>query len=313
MCNIWKKTCGAELTLHELEKFFSHSNKFSWIDISGGEVFLRDDLKDIFELALHNCKDLYLLHFATNGFLTEKIISTTEKILKLKPPKLLATVSLDGHRELHDKIRGIPGAYDMAIKTFSELRKFNSRSFKVFLGMTLTADNYLEFERSSSFFKKDIPGLTYDELHVNIAQSSGHYYDNKGLSLPDPEKLRNILEYVQSKRRHIPFSPVTYLESRYLELAGTYLKTKQCPQPCQALSVSCFLDPEGYVYPCNTYSDIAGNIRDFDYDLEKLLMSEKALKLRRKIKQGLCPQCWTPCEAYQTIIANSLGLRRKYR
>jgi Fe-coproporphyrin III synthase len=314
MCNIWrKKAAGSELTLDEIDAFFSRSNGFSWMDISGGEIFLRDDAVDVFKSALHNCKNLYLIHFATNGLLPAKIISSVEKILLLKPPKLLVTVSLDGHRQLHDKIRGVPGGYDKAIKTFEELRKFNGSSFKVFLGMTLIEDNYREIENSFAAFRKDIAGLGYDDLHINIVQESGHYYDNIGFAAPDPDLLYGIIRSIRDRRRRVTFSAVEYLERRYLSLAETFLKTKRCPQECQSLSSSCFMDPEGYVYPCNTYNKVIGNIRDFDYDLKKLLASDHALKFRREIKEGLCPQCWTPCEAYQTIIANFLGLRKGKR
>ncbi|MBI3814304.1 MAG: radical SAM protein, partial [Nitrospinae bacterium] len=65
MCNIWKKRDTPELTISEIERFFSKSNKFSWLDLSGGEIFLRKDIVEVVEIILRNCKDLYLLHFAT--------------------------------------------------------------------------------------------------------------------------------------------------------------------------------------------------------------------------------------------------------
>ncbi len=37
------------------------------------------------------------------------------EILSLGIPRVAITVSLDGYRELHDKIRGVPGNYDRAI------------------------------------------------------------------------------------------------------------------------------------------------------------------------------------------------------
>ena len=32
-----------------------------------------------------------------------------------------------------------------------------------------------------------------------------------------------------------------------------------------------------------------------------------------EIRQGKCPQCWTPCEAYQAILANTLPLGKNRR
>lgn len=310
MCNIWKKKITDELSIDEIEKFFAHSNKFSWMDISGGEVFLRDDVVDVVKSAAFNCRSLYLLHFATNGLLPEKIVPAMEKITQLKIPRILMTVSLDGYKELHDKIRGVPGAFDRAIRTYKELRKLSGPSFKVFIGMTLIEDNFLKTEKSFQYFKEEVPDLTYDDLHINIAQKSAHYYDNAGITLPDLRALHGIIDSISKKKKAHGISPVAYLENAYLKGAKVFLKTNRCPEKCQSLSVSCFVDPSGDVYACNTYSKVIGNIKDYDYNLKKLLASQNARKLRAEIERGACPQCWTPCEAYQTIIANFLKLRK---
>ena len=61
-CNIWKKKPINELTLDEIQTFFKKSNKFSWIDLTGGEVTLRDDFVDIADAIITNCRNLYHLH-----------------------------------------------------------------------------------------------------------------------------------------------------------------------------------------------------------------------------------------------------------
>ena len=58
------------------------------------------------------------------------------------------------------------------------------------------------------------------------------------------------------------------------------------------------------------YDGIIGNIKDYDFDLKKMLSDGEAVKVRDEISKGICPHCWTPCEAYQTIIANFFGLRK---
>jgi RNase P subunit RPR2 len=54
-----------------------------------------------------------------------------------------------------------------------------------------------------------------------------------------------------------------------------------------------------------------GNLRENDYDLLKIISNEKATDLHEKIKNGQCPQCWTPCEAYQNILSNLFIKRKK--
>jgi len=53
-----------------------------------------------------------------------------------------------------------------------------------------------------------------------------------------------------------------------------------------------------------------GNLREYNYDLLKILKSENSVLLNKKIRNGKCPHCWTPCEAYQNILSN-LFIREK--
>ena len=47
-----------------------------------------------------------------------------------------------------------------------------------------------------------------------------------------------------------------------------------------------------------------GGLRDVDYDLRRLWASDLAVQTQREIWRYDCPQCWTPCEAYPTILGN---------
>jgi radical SAM protein with 4Fe4S-binding SPASM domain len=75
---------------------------------------------------------------------------------------------------------------------------------------------------------------------------------------------------------------------------------------CHALSASCFIDSWGNVFPCTIYNKKIGSLRDVDYDLNTLWHSEQAKQLQQEIWHDQCPQCWTPCEAYQSILGNAL-------
>lgn len=310
MCNIWKKKDAPEFSLHEVEAFFSKSNKFSWLDLSGGEIFIRNDIVDVINIITKYCRDLYLLHFATNGFLPGKIVPAMENILRFNPRKLLMTVSLDGDKDIHEEMRGIPGSFEKTLQTFKELRKMNNKKFKVFLGMTLTERNVDTLEESFRYVKCIIKDLEYNEFHLNIAQKSSHYYDNLHINSPDTDLIYNTIQNFRKNRSLHFFSPVDYLENRYRKLSKTFLETSRCPLPCQALSTSCFISPSGDVYPCTMYDRSIGNIRDYNYDLKEMLLSEEAKMVKDEIDKGICPHCWTPCEAYQTIIANFLRIRK---
>ena len=53
-CKIWEKEPEGELTLDEIQRFFRKSNKFSWVDLTGGEVTLRNDYTEVARAILNN-------------------------------------------------------------------------------------------------------------------------------------------------------------------------------------------------------------------------------------------------------------------
>lgn len=79
--------------------------------------------------------------------------------------------------------------------------------------------------------------------------------------------------------------------------------------PCHALRASCFVDPWGVVYPCITYAKPVGNLRETGMRLAPIWNGGEAVDVQKEIWQGRCPQCWTACEAYQSILGNALAGR----
>lgn len=310
MCGIWKREAKGELTLTEIEKFFANSNKFSWIDLTGGEVFMREDFLGIVEAILSECKGLYLLHFPTNGLLTRKIVDSVRRIQKLRPCRIIITVSLDGCEELNDRIRGVPGGWKRQMETFGQL--YDMPGIEVVLGMTLSPYNYGKFDETFSAAKERFPRLEYKDFHVNIAHVSGHYYNNDDMrekDYPVSEISREIGQYI--RYRGFPCSPVSYLEWQYLRRVDAFLQSGKTPMRCHALHSSCFVDPHGNVYPCGMFDMNIGNLRDHNYNLAEIWHSDRCKEIQAEIWRFRCPQCWTPCEAYQSLLGNLLGLRNR--
>ena len=66
-------------------------------------------LLEVCEAVLEHCPDLMLLHFPTNGYLTDKVVAAAEAVVRhpRRPEKFIVTVSTDGDEETNDRIRGI--------------------------------------------------------------------------------------------------------------------------------------------------------------------------------------------------------------
>ena len=310
-CNIWKKKDNDELTKEEIELFFNNANNFSWIDLTGGEPSLRKDFSDICTIIHQQCKQLALLHFPTNGYLTEKIVRDTETIRATGSPfKTIITVSTDGNEALNDDIRGIKGAWKRQIETLKSLHAIDG--VEAVAGMTLSPFNFDQCESTYKSIKKVLPWFTPKDFHISLMNYSENFYDNweqkkQGLS---PLKQDIIQEgMIESTKRYnrmigIPKDPRALLEYLFNKRAERFLRTGTTPLPCHALKSSCFIDPTGEVYPCITFNHPLGNLRNYNYDLKKIWNLETTKSLQKKIWKGSCPQCWTGCDGYQTIMGN---------
>lgn len=302
MCNIWQRDKKGVMTVEEVDRFFSRNPFFSWVNLSGGEVWTRPDADDLVAAVVARSPDLYLLDFPTTGQKTERIVAGVERILATRVPRTLVTVSLDGPREVHEDVRGTRGAFDRALATFRELRKLRSRRFDVFLGTTLSNFNEGRLFETVEAVRAEIPDVTLREFHVNLAQVSSHYYGNEGMERTNEKALGDLSEFVRRRGRKL--HPVAWLERRYQDLVPEFAASGRSPLPCAALSASVFVDARWNVYPCSMWDSPLGNLRDRDFDLLGLWASERAASLQADAAARRCPNCWTPCEAYQTILSN---------
>jgi radical SAM protein with 4Fe4S-binding SPASM domain len=307
-CNIWQRKPTDELTTAELRALVRENPDVTWVDLTGGEIFLRPDIDEVFDAVVSGWHRLALLHFPTNGFQTERIVSSVAKLANRGPVRLVITVSVDGDEMLNDEIRGIKGGFRRQMDTFNALRAM--KGVDVALGMTLSALNLGAFQRTFDACARACPGLTIDDIHLNIAQTSGHYYGNEDTDgvAPDRMAARAELGAYRALQR-APRSIRQLLERLYLAKLDEFLLTGQTPMPCHALRASCFIDPWGVVYPCITYSKPVGRLRETGMRLEPIWNAAETRQLQREIWEGQCPQCWTACEAYQSILGNVLGAR----
>lgn len=314
-CSIWKKKTKNELRLDEIREFARKSNFFYWYNLTGGEPFLRKDIVDIVKYFLEYSKNLYLLNITTNSFNPTFIYEKVNEILSLRPPNLIVTISLDGNKELHEYIRGVPGSFDKAItllKMLKELSK-NNKNFKTFLGYTISPWNLGKIKNTFYSVKDFITSIRPTDFHFNIFHYSSHYYSNLNEKSPCKEEIwkwcaLRDLETAEKFKSYTAITPINLIEKSYIRLAKRFIIKNKTPLPCKVLQTSVFIDPLGNVFPCIIYNEKLGNLREVNYDIKKILEKERVKILRNKIIRLRCPNCWTPCEAYQTIVGNFFKL-----
>ena len=180
MCGIWKKKSVDEITPDEVAGFFRRWPQFSWINLSGGEIFMRRDVDDIVRAMQENCGSLFMINFPTTGWFGDRTVALANQILDHGIGRLMVTISIDGPKAVHEELRGLPGSWDRGIETFRRLRGIRRPNFQAVVGMTLLAKNAHLVDATIAAIREVIPDFSRNELHLNVGHESTHYFDNTG-------------------------------------------------------------------------------------------------------------------------------------
>ncbi len=296
MCHTWELQPGHELSIPEVRRILGQMPHLNWLDLTGGEPFLRQDAVELIE-AVCEVPSLGVLHFPTNGWFTARILEAVDRVRALRPDvDLLITVSLDGPPALHDRIRGRDGCFERAIETFLRLRSIDS--IHVYLGTTITPDNAGAIDDLEAELKRRIPDFRSDEWHWNWMQISEHFFHNAHLA-KGPRPATGKLVRRQIRRRGFPRNLVDAMELAFLVNLEFYQRGEPTGIVCQALRSTAFISPEGDLYPCHVYNRPLGNLRE--RPLAEIWSSPEVLAARQDIKKLACGGCFTPCEAYPAL------------
>ena len=291
-----------ELSHEEIGKIFRNT-KPSWLQITGGEPFMRD-IYEILKTIVENDKDLYVVTTTTNGFTTPIIVDAVKKILTLNIPRFVVSISMDGFEHDHEDVRGIKTSFQKCISTFNELKKLESNHLNVFISYTSSPHNMGKIE---DFIKKMKEKYNIDQkyIHMNLYHTSNHFFSNIDQQTPE-EYNQRVLNEIKTYRKYKKGNDfkVAFFEDRYSKFSEDFVKTGKSPLPCKALNSSFFLDPYGNVFPCLIWSKKLGNLRDYNYNIKELWNSPEVIKTQKDAENLNWPNCWTPCEAYQTIEGN---------
>ena len=101
MCNIWQQPTevSKEITVRDMEML----PKVKFINITGGEPFIREDLEEIVALAFRKADRVVI---STSGWYEERIIKLAQIF-----PKVGIRISIEGLSQVNDELRGRQGGY----------------------------------------------------------------------------------------------------------------------------------------------------------------------------------------------------------
>lgn len=300
-----------DLKLEENEKIFKSMKPVYFFNMSGGEPFMRDDLPKIVALA---CKYLKprVIHTPTNAILSDKIIDNTEKIIRIVrkyDPTVPFTVkpSIDGVGALHDEIRGVKGNFQCLLKTIDGLKKLEEKydNFHLELGTVISNFNIEHLDEIEDF----VHSLGVESYRNEVAECRTEFFNLEDEITPPAEVYQRLIKDFARKvednigKKKKLARTTEAMRVVYYDIAGKILAEKRQVIPCYAGVSNVHINYDGGVWPCCVlgYEKEMGNLRDYNYDFQKLWHSKKAEEVRNYIKRKNCA-CPLANQAYSNEL-----------
>ncbi|MBV9709377.1 MAG: radical SAM protein [Ktedonobacteraceae bacterium] len=312
-CNVWQRP-NDDFTLEEYEKTFASIGRAAyWFTFSGGEPTLRKDLPEMIGLAYKYCRP-GVINIPTNGIQDKIIPGRIERVLQAAPTSdVIVNLSLDGVGENHDRVRGVKGNFERAMRTYAGLKELKGRYKNFTLGVHTVISNFNidEFDNIHSFVRNE---LQPDNFISEIAEERVEL-DTVGMGItPSVNKYQPVIEGLQEDIRTAEYDGtierVTQsFRDRYYDIVKRTLTEKRQIIPCLAGVASAQIAPNGDVWTCCIRAESVGNLRDHNYDFSSVWNTAKANDMRRSIKAGEC-YCPLANASYTNMLCHTPTVAR---
>lgn len=276
MCDIWENPSDrkTEITPKDLEIL----PKLKFVNVTGGEPFIRRDLEDIVEVCYSKADRVVI---STSGWHVDRIAQMAERF-----PNIGVRVSIEGLAQHNDRLRGRPGGFDRGLRTVLQLKEMGLTD--VGFGCTVSNQNSEDMLWLYELSKN---------LGMEFATASFHnsyYFHKEDNEVTNKEEViadfHELIERLMKEN-----SPKSWFRAFFNLGLINYIRGGKRMLPCEAGSANFFIEPNGDVYPCNGLEErywkaSMGNIHNYD-NFEELWFSDDATKVRNLV--STCPKnCW---------------------
>lgn len=274
MCHTWKHP-GKKDEEFSTDLVNKIPDGLKFINITGGEPLLRDDLDQIIQIALTKTKRLVI---STNGYFTKKII----KLAKKYGNQIGIRISIEGLPAANDELRGIKNGFDHGLRTLVTLHDMGMKD----IGFGITVSDRNAKDMIELYRLANAMGL---EFATAVTHNSFYFHKDDNAFMKTEmiagefEKIANKL--LQSNR------PKNWFRAYFNMGLAHKVRGGERPLPCEVGTDVFFLDPHGNILPCNGSDEpmIMGNLHEQIFD--KIWNSRHAYDVRKKVKE-CTKQCW---------------------
>ena len=258
--------------------------------LAGGEPFTRKDLPEIIRAFYTNNK-LESVYITSNGQIQKRILPDVTRMMQ-ECPRLNVTVALgiDGLKEQHDKIRQKPGSWDIVIDTARQLQAMK-REYRRLDVQTCTC--FMNSNQDTVFEWYDFVKYELKPDKVNFNYIRPPAADSKELEIDVARYARLAAMIAEDSRRgtiknHYAGNTGFFKAALDVYMHGLIAKTQETHQAqlkCYAGTAGGVIYDEGTVSSCENLEPV-GNLRDYDWNFQKLWFSPAMQERRKKAADG---------------------------
>lgn len=300
-CHLWAGETPSVVD-DDVARLVDANRHLTWLNLSGGDVVEHPSAPAWVDTIVTGLPDLALFDVPTAGLDVDATLAALEPALRSDVPRIYVTVSIDGPDAVHDRLRGVDGAAERARATYRALAAIRRPGFTVAVGTTLSRHNVPEQVDDP---QRHLPtGVPLADLHLNLAHHSSHYYRNAPDVAPPAAGARALIDHVRARRPlGARLTPLGIVENRYWAYAKRFVERGDVGGRCAALRASVFVAPDLTVLPCSIHDRPLGNLADVGHALRRIPELADAAAALDDVEAQRCPRCWSPCEAFPTLLA----------
>lgn len=292
MCFYWEEIQSAkrstELSLDEFERIAGNLGPLQQVTLTGGEPFVRKDLPEIASI-FDRKNEAQFISIPTSSILVDQTRDSVREILKTtKNARLVMCLSVDAIGDDHDEIRGYKGCFDAVIKNYHNMVELKSiKNFHIKLNMTVSAFNHEMVDEVVEYARKEFPEAAFN---FNFTRGNPMVPESKDIGLKEYRRVvRTAREKHNKSKTDFPFARVLRgLGATTYEIIEERLQSEERTMPCTAGTKMLVISETGVVKPCEILGKEFGNLRDFDYDLDKLRGEPEPQSICQHIKDKKC-------------------------
>jgi MoaA/NifB/PqqE/SkfB family radical SAM enzyme len=293
MCFYWDEIANAtkhkELSVNELRSISKSFGNLQQVTLTGGEPFLRADLPEIVRI-YDKQNQASFISIPTSSLVLDRTRDSVKEMLKTtNNSHLVICISLDALGKDHDEIRAVPGCFDKVVANYENMARLKKdvKNFHIKINMTISSFNHSKVEEVAEFVLKEMPMAAFN---FNFVRGNAMDPKSKDIGLPEYQR---VVQIAREKHNHMleDFAlskVVKAISSTTYEIIEDRIRTNERHLPCTAGSRMVVVSEEGVVKPCEILGKEFGNLRDFDYDISKVLQQAENQEVCSYIKDKKC-------------------------